>query len=220
MSHSPRRRPRPGKDRQHAGPGPVAGLSRDGRVRNRLRPPSPPTRSPSCANSSPTCRSRTSSQRSPAPGRTTPRCPTRRAYSSRRVPDEVVIVLRVWLAVGLTAGAWYFWPMWPILGGGIGVASHVIPVRFAGTGYATRVQRSTVAPPTSDGSCIRPRRLALNQSPNGLTPRPQNDRSALLAVLLAHAVATALGTGACPRWGRMAFYPCRWCRWAHWCGSR
>jgi hypothetical protein len=44
----------------------------------------------------------------------------------------VVIVLTVWLAVGLTAGAWYFWPIWPILGAGIGVASHALPVRFAG----------------------------------------------------------------------------------------
>jgi fatty acid desaturase len=41
----------------------------------------------------------------------------------------VVIVLTVWLAVGLTAGAWYFWPIWPILGAGIGLASHAIPVR-------------------------------------------------------------------------------------------
>ena len=39
----------------------------------------------------------------------------------------VVIVLTVWLAVGLTAGAWYFWPIWPILGAGIGLASHAIP---------------------------------------------------------------------------------------------
>jgi fatty acid desaturase len=41
----------------------------------------------------------------------------------------VVIVLTVWLAVGLTAGAWYFWPIWPILGAGVGLASHAIPVR-------------------------------------------------------------------------------------------
>jgi hypothetical protein len=40
----------------------------------------------------------------------------------------VVIVLTVWLAVGLTAGAW---PIWPILGAGIGLASHAIPVRLA-----------------------------------------------------------------------------------------
>jgi hypothetical protein len=43
----------------------------------------------------------------------------------------VVIVLTVWLAVGLTAGAWYFWPIWPILGAGIGVVSHALPVRLA-----------------------------------------------------------------------------------------
>ena len=43
----------------------------------------------------------------------------------------VVIVLTVWLAVGLTAGAWYFWPIWPILGAGIGVVGHALPVRFA-----------------------------------------------------------------------------------------
>jgi hypothetical protein len=46
----------------------------------------------------------------------------------------VVIVLTVWLAVGVTAGAWYFWPIWPILGAGIGVLSHAIPVRFATPG--------------------------------------------------------------------------------------
>lgn len=43
----------------------------------------------------------------------------------------VVIVLAVWLAVGLTAGAWYFWPIWPILGAGIGVVGHALPIRFA-----------------------------------------------------------------------------------------
>ncbi len=41
----------------------------------------------------------------------------------------VVIVLAVWLAVGLTAGAWYFWPIWPILGAGIGVICHAMPIR-------------------------------------------------------------------------------------------
>jgi DUF1707 SHOCT-like domain/2TM domain len=46
----------------------------------------------------------------------------------------VVIVLTVWLVVGLTAGAWYFWPVWPILGAGIGLVSHAIPVRFAAPG--------------------------------------------------------------------------------------
>ena len=43
----------------------------------------------------------------------------------------VVIVLAVWLTVGLTAGAWYFWPIWPILGAGIGVLGHAVPIRRA-----------------------------------------------------------------------------------------
>ncbi|MGE2719541.1 DUF1707 domain-containing protein [Mycolicibacterium celeriflavum] len=42
----------------------------------------------------------------------------------------VAIVLAVWLAVGLTAGAWYFWPIWPILGAGIGLLGHALPVRY------------------------------------------------------------------------------------------
>jgi hypothetical protein len=50
----------------------------------------------------------------------------------------VVMVLTVWLAVGLTAGTWYFWPIWPILGAGIGLASHAIPVRFADPGLCHR----------------------------------------------------------------------------------
>jgi hypothetical protein len=48
----------------------------------------------------------------------------------------VVVVLTVWLAVGLTAGAWYFWPIWPILGAGIGVVGHAMPIRLA-TGCPT-----------------------------------------------------------------------------------
>jgi len=43
----------------------------------------------------------------------------------------VAIVLTVWLAVGLTAGAWYFWPIWPILGAGIGLLAHALPIRYA-----------------------------------------------------------------------------------------
>lgn len=41
----------------------------------------------------------------------------------------VVIVLTVWLAVGLSAGAWYFWPIWPILGAGLGLVAHALPTR-------------------------------------------------------------------------------------------
>ncbi|PRC42555.1 hypothetical protein C6A85_000000109900 [Mycobacterium sp. ITM-2017-0098] len=43
----------------------------------------------------------------------------------------VVIVLTVWLAVGLSAGSWYFWPVWPILGAGIGLLGHALPIRLA-----------------------------------------------------------------------------------------
>lgn len=42
----------------------------------------------------------------------------------------VVIVLTVWLAVGLSAGSWYFWPVWPILGAGVGVVAHSIPIQL------------------------------------------------------------------------------------------
>jgi hypothetical protein len=43
----------------------------------------------------------------------------------------VMICVAVWLTVGLTAGAWYFWPIWPILGAGIGVVGHALPIRMA-----------------------------------------------------------------------------------------
>lgn len=39
-----------------------------------------------------------------------------------------VLMLGIWLAVGLGGRGWYFWPVWPILGWGIGVVSHTIPV--------------------------------------------------------------------------------------------
>ena len=40
-----------------------------------------------------------------------------------------VIVLTVWAAVAVTTGASYFWPVWPILGAGIGFISHALAVR-------------------------------------------------------------------------------------------
>jgi hypothetical protein len=42
-----------------------------------------------------------------------------------------VLMLAIWLTVGLSAGQWYFWPVWPILGWGLGVASHIVPVSAA-----------------------------------------------------------------------------------------
>lgn len=44
----------------------------------------------------------------------------------------VTICLVVWLSVGLTAGAWYFWPVWPMLGGAIALVSHALPIRVCG----------------------------------------------------------------------------------------
>lgn len=51
-----------------------------------------------------------------------------------------VLMLAIWLAVAIGTGEWYFWPIWPILGWGIGVASHVIPV-FSTTSCRPRTRR-------------------------------------------------------------------------------
>jgi hypothetical protein len=40
-----------------------------------------------------------------------------------------LLMLGIWAAVGMSSGAWYFWPVWPILGWGLGLLGHVIPVR-------------------------------------------------------------------------------------------
>ncbi|KUI29875.1 hypothetical protein AU196_03010 [Mycobacterium sp. IS-1742] len=58
----------------------------------------------------------------------------------------VVIVLMVWLAVGLTAGSWYFWPIWPILGAGIGVLGHALPMRYVGGSVCGRVTARSIPP--------------------------------------------------------------------------
>ncbi|WP_125079830.1 DUF1707 domain-containing protein [Mycobacterium sp. P7213] len=39
-----------------------------------------------------------------------------------------VLMIGIWLLSAVFAGAWYFWPVWPILGWGIGIVSHAIPV--------------------------------------------------------------------------------------------
>lgn len=63
----------------------------------------------------------------------------------------VAIVLTVWLAVAVTADAWYFWPVWPMLGGAIGLISHATSVRsgrgalnLLGCGAVTRPGRPRV----------------------------------------------------------------------------
>jgi hypothetical protein len=37
----------------------------------------------------------------------------------------MLLLVAVWLAVGLAGNGWYPWPLWPALGWGIGIASHV-----------------------------------------------------------------------------------------------
>jgi hypothetical protein len=41
----------------------------------------------------------------------------------------VALMIGIWLVTAVLFGAGYFWPVWPILGWGIGVAAHVLPVR-------------------------------------------------------------------------------------------
>ncbi|MBL7256363.1 DUF1707 SHOCT-like domain-containing protein [Paractinoplanes lichenicola] len=42
-----------------------------------------------------------------------------------------VLVTGIWLTIALAAGVWYPWFVWPVLGGGLGVLGHAIPVRLA-----------------------------------------------------------------------------------------
>jgi hypothetical protein len=41
------------------------------------------------------------------------------------------LMIFIWLAVGVATGAWYPWPLWPILGWGFGVYHHTKPLREA-----------------------------------------------------------------------------------------
>lgn len=56
----------------------------------------------------------------------------------------MLFLVAIWLVVGVTAGAWYPWPVWPALGWGIGVLSHV---RAA---YGTAAGRRS---PSGPGGC-------------------------------------------------------------------
>lgn len=47
-------------------------------------------------------------------------------------------VVGIWSTVALTVGAGYFWPIWPILGGGIGLVSHAVPIRRCARGQGLR----------------------------------------------------------------------------------
>ena len=39
-----------------------------------------------------------------------------------------LLMIGIWLAVGVGTGSWYFWPIWPILGVGVGVIGHAMSV--------------------------------------------------------------------------------------------
>ncbi|MDG4821875.1 DUF1707 domain-containing protein [Asanoa sp. WMMD1127] len=41
------------------------------------------------------------------------------------------LMIFIWLAVGVATGAWYPWPLWPIIGWGFGVYHHTKPLRQA-----------------------------------------------------------------------------------------
>ncbi|WP_326548273.1 DUF1707 domain-containing protein [Mycolicibacterium sp. ND9-15] len=49
-----------------------------------------------------------------------------------------LLMLGIWLVVGLSAGAWYFWPVWPIMGWGFGVICHAIPAIAHGSANPAR----------------------------------------------------------------------------------
>ena len=50
-----------------------------------------------------------------------------------------LLMLGIWAAVGFGGGGWYFWPVWPIMGWGIGVASHAIPIWVHGSMRPARI---------------------------------------------------------------------------------
>ncbi|WKG04386.1 DUF1707 domain-containing protein [Mycolicibacterium sp. HK-90] len=50
-----------------------------------------------------------------------------------------LLMLGIWLAVGLGGGGWYFWPVWPMMGWGVGVVSHAIPVWAHGSMSPARI---------------------------------------------------------------------------------
>ncbi len=50
----------------------------------------------------------------------------------------MALLIGIWLVVGLAAGAWYFWPIWPMLGWGVCVARRAVPGLAGGHGRGGR----------------------------------------------------------------------------------
>lgn len=57
-----------------------------------------------------------------------------------------LLMIGIWLAVAIGAGSWYFWPIWPILGVGIGVLAHAHSVARARPGVQTAAGTSGSQP--------------------------------------------------------------------------
>jgi Domain of unknown function (DUF1707)/2TM domain len=57
-----------------------------------------------------------------------------------------LLMIAIWLALTIALGACYFWPVWPILGGGIGVVSHAAAVRSCAHKRHAGIPRSFAAP--------------------------------------------------------------------------
>jgi len=47
-----------------------------------------------------------------------------------------VFMVALWLVIAVATGAWYPWPIWPILGWGIGVLGHAVPVALVARNQA------------------------------------------------------------------------------------
>ena len=50
-----------------------------------------------------------------------------------------LLLIGIWLAVAVAGGSWYFWPIWPILGVGVGVIGHMLEVARARPGAQSNV---------------------------------------------------------------------------------
>ena len=126
----PRRRPRPREDRLTTGSGTRTGLSASWTsTRNECNACSRRPPSGSYGNCCATCRSTASG----APIRVV--APLKAAAARRGVNIHFIaylamatVVVIVWATVAATSGASYFWPIWPLLGGAVGLFSHAFSV--------------------------------------------------------------------------------------------
>src|SRR4051812_49444519 len=86
-----------------------------------------------------------------------------------------IIVNAMLIGIWAASGGGYFWPIWPILGWGMGIAGHAAPI-IAGVGRRSRHRRSP--PPRTPPPPSRPRRAPSHTSldhvaPPGGAPRPR-----------------------------------------------